>query len=173
NSWGFGFDLGMQYKSNSNWKFGVMARDITTTYNTWSINKSEFDKIKDAVDGQNQDLPETTEITLPKLQLGAAKNFELTKDLNLLASAVLHTEFAQTNAIISSKGLSIQPSVGFEFSYTNMVFVRGGVGNFQNELQIDGNEKVTFQPNIGLGFKYKGIQIDYALTNIGEQSAAL
>jgi len=173
NSWGFGFDLGMQYKSKSNWQFGAMARDITTTYNTWSINKNEYNKIKDAVEGQNQSLPETTEITLPKLQLGAAKNFLLTKDLNLLASAVLHTEFAQTNALISSSGFSIQPSIGFEFGYTNMVFVRGGVGNFQNELQIDGNEKVTFQPNIGLGFRYNGIQIDYALTNIGEQSAAL
>jgi len=173
NSWGFGFDLGMQYKTKSNWQFGAMARDITTTYNTWSINKKEFDKIKDAVEGQNQTLPETTEITLPKLQLGAAKNFNLTDDLSLLASAVLHTEFAQTNAVISSKGFSIQPSVGFEFGYTNMVFVRGGVGNFQNELQIDGNEKVTFQPNIGLGFRYKGIQVDYALTNIGDQSASL
>jgi len=173
NSWGFGFDLGMQYKSKSDWKFGAMLRDVTTTYNTWSINKKEFDKIKDAVEGQNQALPETTEITLPKLQIGAAKNFRLSDDLNLLASAVLHTEFAQTNAIISSKGFSVQPSLGFEFGYSSMVFVRGGVGNFQNELQIDGNEKVTFQPNLGLGFRYKGIQVDYALTNIGEQSAAL
>ena len=54
-----------------------------------------------------------------------------------------------------------------------MVFVRGGVGNFQNEMQIDNSEKVTFQPNIGLGFKYKGIQVDYALTDIGDNSAAL
>ena len=30
-----------------------------------------------------------------------------------------------------------------------------------------------FQPNIGLGFKYKGIQVDYALTDLGDQSAAL
>ena len=30
-----------------------------------------------------------------------------------------------------------------------------------------------FQPNIGVGFKYKGIQIDYALTDLGDQSAAL
>lgn len=172
-SWGFGFDLGMQYKSSSNWQFGVMVRDITTTYNTWSINKSEYDKIKDAVEGQNQSLPETTEITLPKLQIGAAKNFHLSEDLNLMTAAVLHTEFAQTNAMISSKGFSIQPSAGFEFGYTNMVFVRAGVGNFQNELQIEGNEKLTFQPNIGLGFKYKGIQVDYALTDIGDQSAAL
>jgi hypothetical protein len=47
------------------------------------------------------------------------------------------------------------------------------VGNFQNIQQIDNTEKVGFQPNIGLGFKYKGIQIDYALTNLGNQSAAL
>ncbi|WP_177764128.1 PorV/PorQ family protein [Flavobacterium sp. I3-2] len=173
NSWGFGFDVGMQYKTASNWQFGAMVRDITTTYNTWSINKKEFDKIKDAVPGQNQDLPETNEITLPKLQLGAAKNFGLTEDLNLMAALVLHSEFAQTNAVISTKGFSLQPSAGVEFGYANMVFVRGGVGNFQNELQIDGNEKVTFQPNLGVGFRYKGIQVDYALTNIGEQSAAL
>lgn len=172
-SWGFGFDLGMQYKTQSNWQFGVMVRDITTTYNTWSINKSEYNKIKDAVEGKNQTLPETTEITLPKLQLGAAKNFNFSEDLNLMTAAVLHTEFTQTNAMISSKGFSIQPSAGFELGYTNMVFVRAGVGNFQNELQIEGNETLTFQPNIGLGFKYKGIQVDYALTDIGDQSAAL
>nr|WP_297310305.1 PorV/PorQ family protein [uncultured Flavobacterium sp.] len=173
NSWGFGFDVGVQYKTKSNWQFGAMVRDITTTYNTWSINKKEFDKIKDAVPGQNDALPETTEITLPKLQIGAAKNFNLSEDLNLLAAAVLHTEFAQTNAVISGKGFSMQPSAGVEFGYADVVFVRGGVGNFQNELLIDGNQKLTFQPNLGIGFKYKGIQIDYALTNIGEQSASL
>ena len=45
--------------------------------------------------------------------------------------------------------------------------------NFQNVQQLDSTEKVGFQPNIGLGFKYKGIQIDYALTDLGNQSAAL
>jgi hypothetical protein len=38
---------------------------------------------------------------------------------------------------------------------------------FQNIEQLDNTEKVGFQPNIGLGFKYKGIQIDYALTDLG------
>ena len=63
--------------------------------------------------------------------------------------------------------------MGFEFGYDKMVFVRAGMGNFQNELQIDDTKKTTFQPNVGLGFKYKGIQVDYALTDIGDQSAAL
>ena len=73
-SWGFGFDLGVQFEKNG-WKFGAMARDITTTFNVWAIDEDEFDKIRNAVPGQNQELPETTEITKPKLQVGVAKNF--------------------------------------------------------------------------------------------------
>jgi len=85
-SWGFGFDVGIQFKRNS-WNFGLMARDITTTFNSWAINTDEFDKIKDALTllpGQNQDMPETTEITKPKLQLGVAKNWKIGRYFNLL-----------------------------------------------------------------------------------------
>lgn len=171
-SWGFGLDVGLQYHTDT-WKFGLMARDITTTYNVWNINEDEFEKIKDAVEGQNQTLPETTELTLPKLQLGVARDFAINEKFNVTAAAVLHTEFYETNALISTSSFSIQPSAGFELGYDKMVFVRAGVGNFQNEMQIDNSEKVTFQPNIGLGFKYKGIQVDYALTDIGDNSAAL
>jgi hypothetical protein len=32
-SWGFGLDAGIQFESNNDWKFGIMARDITTTFN--------------------------------------------------------------------------------------------------------------------------------------------
>jgi len=172
NSWGFGFDIGAQYQKND-WQFGLMARDITTTYNTWSINAAEYEKIKDAVEGQNQTMPETTEITLPKLQLGVARDFFWKEDFRFTPALALHTEFYQTNALISSDGISVQPSIGFEASYTEMVFLRVGLGNFQNQMQIDGDEKVTFEPNIGIGFNYKGIQIDYALTNIGSQGASL
>lgn len=172
NSWGFGFDIGAQFQKNG-WQLGLMARDITTTYNTWSIDEAEFEKVKDAVDGQNQTLPETTEITLPKLQLGVAKDFMLKENIRFTPAFALHTEFYQTNALLSSEGFSIQPSLGFEASYTEMVFLRAGLGNFQNQLQIDGDEKVTFEPNIGIGFNYKGVQIDYALTNIGSQGASL
>jgi hypothetical protein len=69
--------------------------------------------------------------------------------------------------------VSIDPAMGFELGYLNLVYLRGGVGNFQQISQIDATKKVSFQPNIGLGFKYKGIQIDYALTDLGDQSVAL
>ncbi|MDI9257654.1 PorV/PorQ family protein [Flavobacterium sp. YZ-48] len=172
NSWGFGIDAGLQLDRNG-WHFGLMLRDITTTYNVWAIDEDKYNQIKDAVEGQNQEMPESTEITLPKAQLGIAKKFEFHYDYTLLAAVNLNMQFAQTNDIISTSAVSIDPAVGFEFSYTDLVFLRAGVGNFQNVEQIDGTTKVNFQPNIGLGFKYKGIQVDYALTDLGDQSAAL
>ena len=174
-SWGFGFDIGLQFQKND-WQFGLMIRDVTTTYNIWNINEEESQKIKDAQTQsplQNQDLPENSEITLPKAQLGAARKFDFHNDMSLLASANLNMQFQQTNDIISTSFVSISPAVGFEFGYNNLAFARAGVGNFQNTLQISGSEKVSFQPNIGLGFHYKGISVDYALTDLGNQASAL
>ena len=171
-SWGFGFDFGLQYESND-WYYGVMLRDITTTYNIWAIDEDKYNEIKDAVTGQNQEAPESTEITFPKAQLGISKKFDFHYDYTLLTAVNLNMQFTKTNDVFASDAVSIDPALGLEFGYTDLVFLRAGVGNFQNVEQIDGSRKVNFQPNIGLGFKYKGIQVDYALTDLGDQSAAL
>jgi hypothetical protein len=171
-SWGFGFDVGIQFERN-NWKFGLMARDITTTFNSWAINKNEFDKIKDAIPGQNQELPATTEITKPKLQLGVAKEFRIGRFLNLLTEVDLNVRFAKTNDLFSSDAGSIDPAIGFQLDYDNIVYLRAGVGNFQNITQFDNSKSLSLQPNFGVGFNYKGIQVDYALTNIGSVGNAL
>ncbi|WP_445236400.1 putative type IX sorting system protein PorV2 [Flavobacterium sp. KS-LB2] len=172
NSWGFGFDVGLQFEKN-NWQFGLMLRDITTTYNVWNIDEDEYQKIANSIPGENQELPESTEITAPKAQLGIAKKFIIRYDYSILAAANMNMRFAKTNDLISTDFVSIDPAIGLEFGYTDLVFVRAGVGNFQNVQQLDNTQRVGFQPNIGLGFKYKGIQIDYALTDLGDQSAAL
>ena len=171
-SWGFGFDLGIQFESNG-WKFGLMARDITTTFNAWAIDKEQLEDIQNAIPGENQEAPETTELTLPKLQLGVSKLFTFNYDYTIRTEVDFIARFEQNNDILSTSYLSINPAIGFEFGYTNLVFLRGGVGNFQNELQIDNSESLTFQPNFGVGFKYKGIHLDYAFTDIGDQSTAL
>nr|WP_099565668.1 PorV/PorQ family protein [Gaetbulibacter sp. 4G1] len=172
-SWGFGFDVGVQFETKNNWKFGVMARDITTTFNAWAIDEEEFAKIQNAVAGQNQELPETTEITIPKLQIGISKLVDFNVDYTLLTAVNLNVRFEENNDIVSSSFASINPALGFEFGYIDMVYLRAGVGNFQNELQIDNTEQLSFQPSFGVGFKYNGVQIDYAFTDIGDQSIAL
>jgi hypothetical protein len=171
-SWGFGFDAGIQFKRN-NWHFGLMARDITTTFNSWSIDETEFNKIKDAVPGQNQELPETTEITKPKIQLGVAKIWEIGRYFNLLTEVDLNMRFAKTNDIFSTDVISIDPAVGFQLDYDRLVYLRAGIGNFQYITETDDSKSLSLQPNFGLGFKYNGIQIDYALTNIGSVGNAL
>jgi hypothetical protein len=157
----------------NDWQFGLMVRDITTTYNVWSIDEQEYQKVANAIPGENQELPESTEITAPKIQLGVAKKFNIHYDYSILAAANMNMRFTKTNDILATDAVSIDPALGFEFGYTDLVFLRAGVGNFQKVTQIDNTEKVGFQPNIGVGFKYKGIKIDYALTDLGNQSTAL
>ena len=171
-SWGFGFDVGIQFERN-NWYFGVMARDITTTFNSWAVDEDEFNKIRNAIPGQNQESPETTEITKPKLQLGVAKNWRVGRFLNLLTEVDLNVRFAKTNDIISADFASIDPAAGFQLDYDNLVYLRAGVGNFQYITEFDNSKSLSLQPNFGVGFKYNGIQIDYALTNIGSVGNAL
>jgi hypothetical protein len=171
-SWGFGLDLGIQFNKND-WKFGVMVRDITTTFNAWAIDEEKFSEIQGAVNGQNQELPDTMEITIPKLNLGVSRKFIFNYDYVLLTEIDLNFRFTQTNDLVSNSFASFTPAVGLEFGYIDLVFVRAGVGNFQSITQLDGNNSLGFQLNIGIGFKHKGIQVDYALTDLGDQSAAL
>lgn len=171
-SWGFGFDLGIQFETK-NWQFGLMARDITTTFNAWAFDQDRLEDIQNAIPGENQEEPETNELTLPKLQLGMAKSFIFDYDYSLKTELDLIVRFEQNNDIISTSFASITPAFGFEFGYIDLVYLRGGVGNFQNELEFDNTKKLSVQPNLGLGFKYNGVSIDYAITDIGDQSVAL
>lgn len=171
-SWGFGFDVGVQYQYKK-WNIGIMARDITTTANIWSFDTESFKKIQDAIPDQNQELPEKTEITLPKIQFGLSRNFNIKEKYHLLVAGTMNTRFARTNAILSAEKLSLDPALGLQFDYIDIVFIRGGVGNVQKITEFDYSQKVTFQPNLGLGFKYQKIAIDYALTNIGDNSNAM
>jgi hypothetical protein len=169
-SWGFGFDIGIQFSHNS-WSFGLTARDITTTLNFWQVDTQIFDTVSQEL--PEQEAPETSEITLPKIQLGVAKMFELNRRYFLHTELDLNMRFTKTNDIISSKAVSVSPALGIELQYDDFIFLRTGLGNFQNELQFDNSNSVTFQPNIGVGIIYKGIEIDYALTDIGNQTTAL
>jgi hypothetical protein len=65
----------LAYNLKKRLEFGLL-RDITTTYNVWNINEKN-QKIADAIPGQNQELPESTEVTLPKAQLELLKNLLL------------------------------------------------------------------------------------------------
>ncbi|MCB9202310.1 MAG: PorV/PorQ family protein [Flavobacteriales bacterium] len=173
NSFGFGIDAGIQYQTQDDFHFGLMARDITTTFNVWSVNEQELNKLE--LDGQvlNSAPKENIELTLPKLQLGVAKHFDLNDKFQVISEVDLNLKFYETNDYISGNSLSIDPSIGFEVGYDNIVYLRGGVNNFQNIENFEGKEKLSIQPNLGIGFKYRGIYLDYAITNLSKENAGL
>ena len=48
-----------------------------------------------------------------------------------------------------------------------------GINNIQDETLLSGERKKTFQPNVGVGIQFKKVALDYALTDVGDQSIAL
>lgn len=172
-AWGFGLDAGMQY-AKGKWKFAAMGRDVTSTFNAWSFDLT--DQMKEVFAVTGNEIPENSvEITLPKLLLGSARQFNLYKDkLSLLTELDLDLTFdGKRNVLIRSNAVSIDPHFGFELGYLDLVFLRGGIGNIQQSTDVIGRHITTWQPNLGVGLKLKSLSLDYALTDIGDRSVAL
>ena len=111
---------------------------------------------------------------MPELVLGVGRKFVINDRIGFRSELNLRNTFdGQRNTLVSSDPISIDPSLGFEVTYNDLIYLRGGVGNFQITTDIDGNRLTTFQPNFGVGVKLPYISIDYALTDIGDQSVAL
>ena len=172
-SWGFGLDAALQYETRNEWRFGLMLRDITTTFNAWAIDVEEFEKVQNAIPGENNEKPETLELTKPKAQLGVAKSFEIFRDLSLLTEFDLNFRFYETNDVISTSFIGIDPAFGLQLDYIKMVYLRVGINNFQKFTEFDQSDTVTFEPNFGVGIKISGIQLDYALANISATNGTL
>lgn len=165
--YGFGFDAGVLYNADSGWNYGAMLRDATTTVNFWTVNQKELSAV---VNGEefNPAPKDKMEITMPKLNVGISRNFEINRDLTLQPEAGLNIDFTKTAAVISTDFASITPYAGAELKFQDMIFVRLGVNRFQTVTDIeDLKRKVSFQPSGGIGIKYQGLTLDYAITNSG------
>lgn len=175
-AWGFGLDAGLQIQSNR-WKFGIAGRDITSTFNAWSFTFTE--KEKEVLYLTNNEIPvKSTELTAPRLVLGIGREFKLGQKSSLLAEANLDVTFdGQRNTLISADPVSADPKLGLELNINNVFFLRGGINNFQKAL-YDGdtvNQKKVwiYQPSAGAGFRIQNVAVDYAFTNLANQTNPL
>ncbi len=175
-AWGFGLDAGLQIQQGK-WKFGIVGRDLTTTFNAWTFSFTEREK--EALYLAKNDIPvKSTELTAPRLVLGAARDFRLNSKLSLLAEANFDVTFdGKRNTVISADPTSVDPKLGLELNINNVFYLRAGINNFQKAL-ADGdtlNQKKVwiYQPSAGAGFKISNVTIDYAFTNLANQSNPL
>lgn len=175
-AWGFGLDAGIQMRGDK-WRAGLVAKDITTTFNAWSFKFTEQEK--EVLYLTNNDIPvKSTELTAPRVILGGGYDFRISKSISLLAEANTDITFdGKRNTVISSSLLSVDPHFGIEASVKKVFFIRAGITNFQKAL-ADGdtlNQKKVwiYQPSLGAGFKINNIMLDYAFSNLANQSNPL
>jgi hypothetical protein len=174
--WGFGFDLGAQYKSKR-LQLGVSVRDVTTTFNAWTFNLNE--RQREVFFATKNEIPvKSTELTAPRLILGGAYNFRISRNISLLAETNVDVTFdGKRNTVWGSDVVSIDPKLGLELAWKEVFFVRGGINNFQQGLDdadVTNQKKIwIYQPAVGAGFKVSDVQIDYAFTNLANQSNPL
>jgi hypothetical protein len=167
-AWGFGLDLGAQYEKG-HMRYGLFAKDVSTTYNAWSFTYS--DALKETFIKTGNALPQNSlEITLPKLIAGIGYKTTIKGKFTGLAEVNFDfTTDGRRNVLINGKHLNIDPHGGLEIGYDNFLFLRAGIGNIQ-QVKDAAIQSTTIQPNMGIGIKLKNLTIDYALTNLGRQT---
>lgn len=172
NAYGFGLDISALYK-RGNWLFSAVGKDITSTFNAWSYSLD--DETEQVFLQTGNELPENgLEITLPQLVLGVGRKVALGSRFSVFPELDFGVTFdGERNDLISSDPISIDPRFGMEIAYQQFIFLRGGIGNFQKTTDLFGVRETSFQPNFGVGFKYKGFSLDYAFSDIGDRSVAL
>ena len=173
-SWGFGLDGGAQYHIKDRWKFGVMARDVTSTFNAWVFSLDQ--QMQEVFIATGNTIPQNgLELTLPRLIFAGYGKFGLGQK-GIYAAGELDldvTTDGKRNTLVRTGLVSLDPHFGVEFGFKNYVAIRGGISNLQYVKDFDDNQSLNIQPNIGIGLNIKNFHLDYAFTDIGDASVAL
>lgn len=170
-AWGFGFDVGGRYLYGP-WTFAASIRDVTSTFNAWSFNTGDLEEV--FLETGNEIPENSLELTLPRIILGSARSFRLHEKFGLLAELDADiTLDGKRNTLLRTTVFSIDPHVGLELDYNRLVFLRLGAGNMKMIPDYDDEQSFDFQPSLGLGISWRNFTVDYALTDIADQSIAL
>lgn len=177
NAWGGGIDLGfkMGYRR---WSFGLAAKDVTTTYTTWSFNLTE--KEKQVFGATGNEIPvKSYEVMKPRFNFGAVYSWlkpEARFQLSTELSSDITTD-GKRNVLLKGKTFSLDPRAGIEAGYRKTIFLRLGVCNIQRVLDdkdtANKNGYTLFQPSFGVGLKFGAFVADYAYTSLQTQSNPL
>lgn len=173
-SWGFGIDAGATYEKSDRLKFGAVIRDLTSTFNAWIFTLDETTKEVFTMTGNA--IPQNgLELTMPRIILGSYYKQPIGSK-GLYASGEIDVDVTtdgKRNTILRSSLFSLDPHIGIAFGYKQLVTLRGGISNMQYIKNFDNSKSLSIQPNIGIGLHIKNVYLDYAFTDIGDQSTAL
>lgn len=166
NAWGYSLDVGAKFKTE--WvDLGASVRNITTLQKMWHVNKEEFKDFEE-VFGDNTPTGQN-EYVLPSVHLGASKAFNFS-DFSVLAAIDTDLLFENRRTYYINVGaMSIEPHIGAEVSYKNIISLRTGVTDFVTDPI--GGFKVA--PTFGLGLQIKNFSLDYGFANFSGAASSL
>lgn len=168
-AWGFGIDLAASYAKND-WNYALVARDVFGTFNAWNYTLSEDDKKQLILTG-NAVPSGGLEITLPRFTAGVSRKFPIRNSgISVLPEFNLDlTTDGQRNVLVSSKFVNLDPRLGLELGYKDLIFLRGGYGSLQRVIDFNGKQQFNGMPSLGVGLQLKNFAVDYALGNAFNQ----
>lgn len=164
-AFGFGIDAGMQYEIKGV-KMGLMLKDITTTFNSWSFNFSDAER--QVLAFNNNDIPKnTSELTAPMIQFGLGYEASIKGKFFILPEVNFNLSTdGKRNVLAPGKPISLDMNFGLELNYAKIGYLRAGCNNLQKFTDITGKEKWTAAPSLGVGVHIKMIDIGYSFGNI-------
>jgi hypothetical protein len=173
-AWGFGADVGAQYQDKYGRKLGVSLKDLGSTVNFWQYKNQ--DSLAFIFTTTGNSIPKSsTEITLPRLIVGGGYHWEANDYLGVTGELdLVVTSDGKRNTLISGRRFGVDPMAGLEVDYQSTVFLRAGINQFQRNALLNVSAlapTTTFSPNLGVGIKTRIFQLDYALTNAGNQNS--
>ncbi len=137
-AWGLGFDVGLHYTPIDRLMLGANLQDITTTYLAWSTGKKENISPTAKIGGAYiLDVPFLKGIVIP------AVDFDV------------RFENRQTASNFNVGAVSFDFHGGLEYTYNNLVSVRGGYNEIGNLT-------------LGAGIKLPKINIDYSFAKFDQ-----
>ncbi len=171
-AWGIGIDAAYTMRRPHS-SFAVMIKDATTTTTNWDIS---FTPEQQAIllATENRIVERNSEVAMPTILLGYGYRYDINEKFGLqVETNFTASTDGRRNSIVNFGAVSVDPNLGLEFNYNRKIYLRGGLGNFQNQTDItDTTSKVrTYTPSIGAGVQLGKFSLDYALSKIQNTDA--
>ncbi|MEX0845879.1 MAG: PorV/PorQ family protein [Balneolaceae bacterium] len=169
-AWGYSLDVGAKYKTDFA-NFGATVHDLTTMQKMWDVDESAFGDYEAQFDSLGATLPTgQNEYVLPSLKLGASKLIPIGEDF--LVTTALDADFLFENRqayYINLGRMSIEPHLGSEVSYKDVIALRAGVTDFITD-PVSG---FSVSPTLGMGLKLSSFVLDYGFASFAGASSDL
>lgn len=169
-AWGYSLDVGIRYKTKIA-DLGVSVRDITTMQKMWNVDKTAFGDYETQFDSLGATLPTgQNEYVLPSVAIGASRSMDVGNDLILTTAIDTDLYFENRRAFYISLGkMSIEPHVGGELSYKDIIALRAGMTDFITD-PVSG---FSVSPTLGMGLKVSQFVLDYGFASFAGTTSDL